>query len=552
MSDVKPPARRRRPAPAPRRRFALSPDALKVPLAVVGGLLILAGISYYIIFQGFDTTARVITAAGILLIGVAIAIDPEALWGKMTTRNMLYGGNSLAIAAIFIGILVLVNVLGNRRPERWDLTANKVLSLSAESVQILEQLPEQVEALAFFQPGDTRQSEYEALLNEMQIRSGGKLRYEFVDPISAPGLAQQLGVLELGTTVLQMGNRRQQVTGTREADITTGLIKLTQATPRKAYFTTGHQERRIDGFDQDGYGQMKSLLENRNFVIEPLSLFTTPEVPADANMVAVVGPRQPFTEPELQALMAYLDRGGDLLLMLDPGIDSGLGPLVSRWGMEVGKTYVAEGDPNLRAQSPFLPVVMRLGSHRVTEKISNIPVAFLVPTYLTTPPQPPSGYRITPLAQTSDRSWAESDEAAIRSPQAAQAAKYDEGTDVKGPLTLAVAIEQNTDAPPTMPGQPPAPPSGEPKSRVVIVGTSQLASNTALSFGTQVANPDLFINASSWLVGDDELITIQPRQPDNRTLFLTNAQRNFIMLSSIVFVPALVLAMGIFVWWSRR
>src|SRR5215213_11755325 len=216
MSDVRTSARRRRSAPVPRRRFAISPDMLKGPLAIVGGLLILAGLSYYVIFQGFDTTARIITAAGILLVGIAVAIDPEALWGKLTTRNMLYGGNTLAIAAIFIGILVFVNILGTRRPERWDLTANKTLSLSDETTQILQQIPEPVTAVAFVDPGDSRRTELENQLYEMQVRSNGMLTYEIVDPRAAPGLAQQLGVLELGTTVLQMGDRRQQVTGTRE------------------------------------------------------------------------------------------------------------------------------------------------------------------------------------------------------------------------------------------------------------------------------------------------------------------------------------------------
>jgi ABC-type uncharacterized transport system involved in gliding motility auxiliary subunit len=551
MSDVKPPERRRRVAPAERRRFSISPDRLRVPLAVLGGLLILAGLSYYVIFQGFDTTARVITAAGILLVGIAIAINPEALWGRMTTRNMLYGGNTLAIAIIFVGILVLVNVLGARRPERWDLTANKALSLSQETVQLLGQLPEPVKAVAFVQFEDPRRTELENLLYEMQVRSNGMFTYELVDPREAPGYAQELGVLELGTTVFVMGDRKQQVTGTREQDLVTGLIKLVQPNPRKLYFTTGHQEKSIEGFDQDSYGQMKTLLESRNFVVDTLSLFTTPEVPADADLVVVAGPRVPFSEPEIQALSAYLDRGGDLLLMVDPGVDSGLGPLANRWGVEIGNTYVAEGDPRLAARSPFLPVVNKLANHPVTEKIAGLPIVFIIPTYLMTPPQPPAGFKITPLAQTSDRSWAESDASALRD---AQSAKYDEGVDIKGPLTLAVAIEQSPETPPAAPGSPPPPPpaSTEPKSRVVMVGTSQLASNTAFQFGAQVGNPDLFINAASWLVGDDELISIQPREPDNRTLFLTAAQKNFIMLSSIVFVPALVLAMGIFVWWGRR
>ena len=155
-------------------------------------------------------------------------------------------------------------------------------------------------------------------------------------------------------------------------------------------------------------------------------------------------------------------------------------------------------------------------------------------------------WRVTTLAQTTDRGWAETDENALRNPQGL---KYDEGVDQKGPLTLAVAIEQNPD---------PANPSAEasastpPKSRILIFGTSRMATNEVFQLGGQISNLDLFVNGSSWLVGDDELISIKPRSPDNRTLVLSNAQRNFIMLSSIVLVPALVLAIGILVWWGRR
>ena len=197
-------------------------------------------------------------------------------------------------------------------------------------------------------------------------------------------------------------------------------------------------------------------------------------------------------------------------------------------------------------RSPFIPVVFRLAQHKVTEKIG-LPVVFLAPTYLTTPQggQAPPGWRVTPLAQTTDRSWGETDESAIRNPQAA---KFDEGVDTRGPLTLALAIEQNPD-----PVEPTAEASAQtpPKSRLLVFGTSRLASNEVIQLG-QIANMDLIVNGSSWLVGDDELISIQPRQQDNRSLFLTAAQRNFIMLSSIVLVPALVMAVGILVWWSRR
>jgi ABC-type uncharacterized transport system involved in gliding motility auxiliary subunit len=243
-----------------------------------------------------------------------------------------------------------------------------------------------------------------------------------------------------------------------------------------------------------------------------------------------------------------LERGGDLLVMLDPGVDTGLAPLLSRWGIEAGKTYVAEGNPRLIAQSPFLPVVYDLAAHKVSEKIVGLPIVFATPTYLNIAPQPPAGWRVTPLAKTSDQSWAESDEAALRAPQTA---KFDEGVDQKGPFNLAVIVEQGPTAGPQGAPAPPDDPN-TPKSRVMVVSTSQLAMNGVLQISPQLGNTDLFLNAASWLVGDDELITIRPRQPDDRTLFLTGAQKNFIMLSSILFLPALVLAVGILVWWNRR
>jgi len=548
MNDA-PTAGRGRGARLPKPRFAVTPDTVKGPLAVLGLLLLLAGVCYYLIFSGFDTTARILTAAGILLVGVAIAIDPEAVWGKLTTRNMLYGGNTVAMAAILIGILVLVNVLGARQPKRWDLTSNQQFTLSDETVQILGQIQQPIQAIGFFAPDDGRRRDLEDRLREYQAHANGMLTYQFVDPIEAPGYAQQLGVRELGTTVLVMGDQKQTINGTAESDVTSAILKLVQPNPRKAYFTIGHDERRTDGSDQDGLGQLKTQLESRNFTIDTLNLFTTPEVPADASVVVIAGPQRPFSPDEDTALGAYLDRGGSLMIMVDPGVDSGLDPIANRWGVKLGQTYVVETDPRLvAARSPFLPVVERLAAHKITERLA-APIVFIAPTYLTVPQQPPGGGQVTTLAQSSQRSWAESDPNALKDPQAI---KLDEGVDVPGPLTLAVAIEQTAPSSAAPGTPPPAPDDNTPKARVMIVATSQLASNQVFQFGGAVGNANLVLNAATWLAHDDQLISIKAKPTDNRTLFLTGAQQNFVLLSSILFLPAIVLAAGILVWWSRR
>ena len=541
MNDGRRTDNSQRSAAPTRRGFNLTLDALKGPLAGLGLLLIGAGLGYYLIFNAFDTPMRLLLAAGILLIGVAVAIEPEAVWGKMTTRSALLGGNTLALAAIFLGILALINVLGSRRHERWDLTSNKQFTLSDETVKVVQQIQQPVQVTAFFSNDDTtRRNELNDLLREYQIRSDGQLSYEFVDPVERPALAQQLGIREFGTTVFQMGDRRQQITGTRESDLTSALLRLIQPQAKKAYFTIGHNEHRLDGQDNDGYGQLKTSMESDNFVVEPLNLFASATVPEDATLVVIGGPRQPFGEPEVEALSQYLNRGGKVMILADPKVDAGLAPLVSQWNIEIGQAYVVDTDRQAFYRSPFNPVVSRFPVHKITEQMPG--VLFASTTYINAPKETPRGATMTALAQTTDRSWAETDEAALRDPQAI---RLDEGVDIKGPLTLALAVEIRPDTPPGAEAD-----ATTPKTRLVLIGSSRFVTNEA--FSLPVGNRDFFLNAANWLAASEELISIRAKPTDTRTMFLTSAQMNTILYSTTIFLPLLVLAAGTAVWWSRR
>ena len=542
MKDGRPTASRN-PRGVADARGRLSPERARAPLAALGLVLLAGAAGYYLIFAAFGTPMRIMLAVGILLVGIAIAIDPEAVWGRLTTRGSLYGGNTLALAALFLGVLGLLNVLGSRRHERWDLTASKQYSLSDETIKVLGQIEQPIQATAFFsneQADATRKNEFSDLLREYQVRSNGKIDFEFVDPVERPGLAQQFGVREFGTTVLVMGDRRQQITGTRESDVTTAILRLLNPQGKKAYFTTGHNEHRLDSFDNDGYSQLKTSMESSNFVVEPLNLFATNAVPEDASLVVIGGPKLPFADEERQAISDYLNRGGKAMILADPRVEAGLGALLSPWNVELGQAYVVETDPAAIAfQSPFNPIVTKFPVHKVAEQLPSL----LLPatTYINVPRDARGSTVITSLAQTSERSWAESDDAAIRDPRAI---RFDEGADVRGPLTLAAAIEVRPD---TAPG---AEAASGPKTRLVVVGSSRFVANQV--FQLPVGNRDFFLNAANWLAEAEELISIRAKPTDNRTLFLTSAQQNTILYSTTLFLPLLVLGLGAAVWWGRR
>src|SRR5919206_846546 len=99
-------------ATSPGSPFSL--EALRMPLAALGALGLVAGLGAWIVNGQFDLLPRILMAAGVLLLGVYVALDPEDVWGRLTGRGALASGNTLAIAVAAVVILGLINVLASR------------------------------------------------------------------------------------------------------------------------------------------------------------------------------------------------------------------------------------------------------------------------------------------------------------------------------------------------------------------------------------------------------------------------------------------------------
>lgn len=516
-------------------------ETFKAPALALGALLILVGLGAFLV-NGFDTITRVLLAVGILLFGVFVAIDPEDVWRRMTTRSALLGGNTLLLAAIVIGILGLLNVVAQNRHTRWDLTSNKQFSLADQSLQIVKDLPQPVRATAYYEEDDSRRQDIQDLLREYETRSGGKFSYELVDPVKEPARAQAAGIKELGTTVLQMGDKTQLVTGAREADITSGLVRLTNPSQKKIYFTIGHGERRIDAFARNSYSQLKTGLEADNFTTDVLQIEGIDTVPDDASAVVIANPTSAFGDQAIQTLKAYLDRGGSIMFLAEPKLQPNQTPVTlnelwGQWGVEVQSTPVVEGNPQfVLLREPLAPVVAKFPSHRMTEGLNL--TYFPTTTWMQVSTDKANGALVTPLLQTTDRSWGETNPSQIQ---------FDDGTDPKGPLTIGVAIEADA------PNAPPADNRDDKKkSRVVIFGDADFVDNEMQQVPVPSNNRDLFLNGANWMAESEQLIAIRPKDTTQRNLFLTAAQSNLVLFSSTIFVPLIVLAIGGFVWWSRR
>jgi ABC-type uncharacterized transport system involved in gliding motility auxiliary subunit len=65
-------------------------------------------------------------------------------------------------------------------------------------------------------------------------------------------------------------------------------------------------------------------------------------------------------------------------------------------------------------------------------------------------------------------------------------------------------------------------------------------------------NGDLAVNTMNWLSSDEDLISIRPKEQENRTVTMTQAQLSRVRMSSQFLLPGAIFVLGMAVWWSRR
>jgi ABC-type uncharacterized transport system involved in gliding motility auxiliary subunit len=155
---------------------------------------------------------------------------------------------------------------------------------------------------------------------------------------------------------------------------------------------------------------------------------------------------------------------------------------------------------------------------------------------------------LSPIVRTSDASWAERDMDRLLTQGEAE---FNEGTDLQGPVSLAVAGTldlSGSDGAPATEGEEGA--AEAPKlARLVVLGDSDFASNQLIQ---EFRNRDLFVNAVNWLLGDVEAISVRPGQARASRLQLSAEQFLEIRYLALFVMPELIAILGVIAWWRRR
>jgi ABC-type uncharacterized transport system involved in gliding motility auxiliary subunit len=486
--------------------------------------------------------------AGAALVVLNLLLRGGELADAIGRRQLRYGGNTLVMILVVLGILGAANYLVYRNTKRFDLTKGQRYSLSDQTKKILAGLKEDVR-ITYFQRAISMAAGQDRL-KEFQTASP-RVKVDFVDPLQNPAKAQAYDVKgPWPILVLEKGANRERISNDSEQDLTNALIKVTREKKKTVCFADGEGERDTDDSGDRGFSGAKAALARSQYETKKVLLLREKAVPSECSVLVVGGPEKDLLPPAIDAVRAYVKGGGKALMLVEPELKEAypnITALLKEWNLELEKDVVVDvsGIGQLFGTGEFTPIVAQYPFHEITKDF-RVMTAFHTARSVKAGSASIPGVSAQNLLETSQASWAESD-LSLKG-----RIEMNEGKDRRGPISLgAVATLRDTAAPTPSPA-----PSGEDKKeepkkegRVVAIGDADFASNTLLSFQ---GNQDFFLNSVAWLAQDVDLISIRPKEPEDQRLFLNRNQQQNVALLALVLLPGLFVVAGVVSWWKRR
>ncbi len=499
-------------------------------LGSVGVALLLAGYLLYSIQSELLLLSKILLIAGGVITLGGIVLGFGGILRFFSKRSSQLGTNTTLLTLGVIVLLVIVNVLGYQYHKRFDLTTQKLFTLSDQTKKIVTGLKTDVNIVRFSKTPDPQ---FDDLMAEYRNVSS-HVKYQSVDPQEKPEVAKEYGATHIGDVIVASGPRKQTVAPNpeqpiSESDVTSTILKVTTDSVKTICFVTGHGEKSLTDSDATGYSQVAAGLKKEDYATDSVNLITQNGVPSTCTVLVIAGPTQSFFPQEAEMVSKYLNAGGKVLIEDDPETDPKLDDILNSWNITAGKNVVvdASGVGRLFGMGPAVPLVLTYGDSPITKNLTGGMTFFPLVRTISIADKNKADPQNVELLKTSPQSFT--------IPNLEQKeVKFDPKTDTAGPLSLGVAGGKEV---------------GDKQARVVVIGDSDFATNQWVD---QQHNGDLFYNSIDWLAEDENLISIRPKEATNRQLILTASQAAALQWIDLIFLPGIVIIAGITIWWKRR
>jgi hypothetical protein len=474
-------------------------------------------------------------------------------------------------------LAVNLNVLVARWYKRWDLTADRLYTLSPATLKTLHALDQPLVITVLLGRADPLSVSVRQMLVQYRAETR-KLSERFVDPDQNPAefqmLQKELGLLtgraEDGrlvtdaSLVITRGDRHWFITSDElvhyddqsgkaqprlEQALTEGIANVLGDTKAKACFATGHRELSIDDVGPEGLAEVRHRLEKSNFEVLALDLGTPTTPLADCTVLVVAGPSVPIDDASAARIVSFVRDGGSVYLLSAPilGDDkrvqrNGLEPVAQLAGVEFGQDFILETDSALRLPRGAGEVFFATPqTHEVTRGLEREGVK-IDSRVLVSGGQSlriGSNSPAKALLASSDKALSVRDLSNLLDPN-----HKDDPLEraTRSSFTLAVAAELPKPANSTAKYGP----------RVVIAGASNLIWGRNYSDSSLYGDRLFSENALSWLSSRPTLVSVPAKTEHEVGLSLSEGTLSEVLRYVLIYMPGCSAALGAFVLIRRR
>ena len=450
-----------------------------------------------------------------------------------SSRRQLQFQNLVFVTGLLV-LMGLLSWLSTRYSFDADWTSSGRNTLSIDSRQLLDEMPEPVHITAFATENALVREHIRDLIGRYQ-RYKPNVAMKFVNPDAEPDRVRELGITLDGELLVAYQGRSEKVQSLSEQALTNTLLRIARQKQRKVSFLSGHGERDPLGQANHDLGKFGQLLEQKGIVLDTLKLAETPEIPTDTNLLVIADPRVTLLPGEIQLVHRYLQSGGNLLWLVEPGTLAGLEPVAEALAIEFLPGTIVDATTQLFGiDNPAFALIPDYPMHPITREMTSLtlyPQATALDVSVT------QEWQAEPLLTTLDRAWTEI--GPIRN-----TIRFDEDSDERmGPLDIGFVFSRaknKKDADDEEDGA---------EQRVIVIGDSDFLSNAYLGNG---GNVELGLNLFNWLNHDDRFIAVTARTANDVNLELGKTAQIIIGFGFLFGIPLVLLAAGAAIWWRRR
>ncbi|MCL2028853.1 MAG: GldG family protein [Deltaproteobacteria bacterium] len=404
-----------------------------------------------------------------------------------------------------------------------DLSQSRNMTLAPATRELLARLDRPLTITVRLGPQNPREPWIRELMNQFRLAAGGRVEIVFINPQLEPEAGEEGPVPAWpGSALVASDAFRENVPVLTEEALRGVLSRLLTPAPRLVYFLYTFGEKLTQDQNPGGLSQWAQDLEARRILALDYYWAEGAPLPAEAAALVLAGPRAPLGELRERSLLAYLQRGGRLLVMVDPLISTLSQDFWRPLGLIYPDGLVIDPEASLGGTAESYVISRDYPGHSLTRGLSRPILWPLAGAFLS---ESEGEAPVYVLAESSTSAWLETDAASLGRGDY----RYQAGEDTPGPLALAVAAD--------FPGE---------GGRLAALADSDLAANGFWGFPGNRAFLGAVVN---WLLDEPAADSETPRPGAELVLSGISARLAF-WLPTLVW-PALILGAW-FIFYRRR